>query len=1677
VSGLAGLLKTVSPAVNPGNISRAISKSARQNVSLSGKVSSGGVADAAGALEKIHGNQSPPFQTPGLGSGGNGPGGGFSTTPPATLGDALSNLPNLDETRRAQYAPPKASAPIQANLPCAYCDPYGGGGGGGNYPSGDPNFSGPRTRPTNETGQPGVDLGSQNVNWSLPLVSLPGRAGLDLNLALTYNSLVWTKDGSFIKFNADLGNPAPGFRLGLPILQQRFLNAATGVYAYMMVTSSGGRVELRQVGTTNIYESQDSSYTQLDVSDPNSLVLRTKDGTRYKFLPVTNNNEYRCIEIKDRNGNYISASYNTSNGRVDSITDTLQRTLNFIYDTNGNLQAIRQTWAGNVSHDLATFSYGQVWVAPAFGGGLQINGPNNNYVTVLTRVNLQDGTYFTFDYNGAFGQVNRINHYAADDHLLSYTSYNMNSSAGQTDCPKFSEQRDWAEYWNGGTEAVTSYSAAADNSWSQVATSDGTMYKEFFHTSGWQSGLTHTTEVWSGGVKKKWTTTAYTQDDTGVSYRKNPRVTETNIYDEAGNRRRTVIEYTVAYAQWGLPYCMHEYAADGTTENKRTYYDYNLSQVYLDRRIIGLVSAIHLTNVGSYQGKIVYTYDDPARLAAVPAAATQHDASYNTSFTTRGNVTSVSRWDVTDINNDAKKLASYTNYYITGTPISSIDPSGHTSTMLYADSFSDGTNRNTFAYPTTVTDADNYSSTIKYNYDFGAVTRTQDPKGAVQTISYDSATRVDRITNEISGAYTRYAYAPVGSVATYSTIQDGAGEAYQITYFDGAGRVRIAAGDHPGSSGLYAGTFITYDVMGRVSKQTNPGELNASWAPTGDDAEGLPVTLQTYDWKGRPLLTTNSDGSTRENTYGGCGCAGGEQTTTRDERGRRSRFTKDVFGRLSKVEELNWDQSVYATTNYTYNVRDQLTESNQAGQLRTFTYDGYGRLQTRTTPEQGATNYTYFANGLTQTVTDARGATKTFAYNNRELITGISYGVPSGVAATANVSFAYDSAGNRTSMNDGLGSVSYVYNMLSQLTSETRTFTGVTGSFALSYGYNLSGQLNSITNPWSAQVGYGYDPIGRPANVSGSGYSGVTSYVNSLSYRAFGLKQMAYNNGRTLSVQYDNRMRPSQWNIPGVLGWNYSYQYFNENSGRLMYAQNINDGTLDRSYDYDQVGRLLASHSGGEARAHMGIGPNGVVDGPYAQRYYYDVWGNLTSREGWGGDNANFTATYTNNKRNGLNYDAAGILSFDGGQNFTYDATGQQATASFPGYLLEQYYDGDGLRGKKNDGGTVTLYLRSSVLGGQVVAELSSTGAWQRGYVYLGSQLLAIQQSGVYWVHQDPLVKSKRVTNSSGNVVSTLELDPWGGNTSRNNNDVFQPHRFTNYERDLNASDEAMFRRYNRWWSRFDQPDPYDGSYNLTNPQSFNRYAYVNNDPVNFTDLSGLQSMAAGPCPAWDPCGVTVSGGGGADDPRFLPSTGGPEEGGGIDPREPLPHVGGGRNPQDPTTPQQPNPNCISNAVAGGSIGDTRNIAPGAHGGNAHDGIHVEAGPGIHPVTALPAMAGRVLHSGRQSAYQNDVGYGISVVDTLLNIRIDGQQYVLTLKDMGYDTGIHSGRVLPGRTIGSVEGSTNPVGETGLHVTLMPYSTYRRYIDRRFTGASRSSVPVNQLMDAARDPRSPFRCP
>ena len=53
-------------------------------------------------------------------------------------------------------------------------------------------------------------------------------------------------------------------------------------------------------------------------------------------------------------------------------------------------------------------------------------------------------------------------------------------------------------------------------------------------------------------------------------------------------------------------------------------------------------------------------------------------------------------------------------------------------------------------------------------------------------------------------------------------------------------------------------------------------------------------------------------------------------------------------------------------------------------------------------------------------------------------------------------------------------------------------------------------------------------------------------------------------------------------------------------------------------------------------------------------------------------------------------------------------------------------------------------------------------------------------------------------------------------------------------------SEHAQFRQYSFLQGRWLAPDPYMGSYDLSNPQSMNRYAYVLNNPLSFIDPTGL---------------------------------------------------------------------------------------------------------------------------------------------------------------------------------------------------------------------------------------------
>ena len=497
--------------------------------------------------------------------------------------------------------------------------------------------------------QPGHGLLARDANWSVSLLSLSGRAGLDLGLVLSYSSQVWTRSGPYIHFDEDNGFPSPGFRLGFPTVQRKVFNAQTAKNAFLLITPAGQRVELRQVGTSNVYEAGDSSYLQLIDNSPN-LLVRATDGTQLSFVEL--NNEYSCTQVKDRNGNYISINRNEL-GRISAIVDTLGRVITFNYDSNANLLSITQAWNGQPSHQWVSFGWGTRTMQSNFSGAAVVGTANGNVLPVITQVALNDTSHFTFDYNNSL-QVSAIkNYFGAMERNAATFTYETPAS----DVPRLLDSRVSALNWSGingvPAQVITQYGMADDGACVLTAP-DGTVYRVYYG-SGWQKGLTTLSEVWSGGERQKWTTTSWTQDNTAVGYEMNPRVTETNVYDVGRNRRRTVIDYG-PYAQFGLPYGVREFAADGVTEIRQTYTDYNLSPVYLERRIIGLVSYVHVSNVAQWQSKTSFEYDDPTRLQSLPAAATQHDTSYNNAFTARGNITAVSRWDVSDITNAEKEV-------------------------------------------------------------------------------------------------------------------------------------------------------------------------------------------------------------------------------------------------------------------------------------------------------------------------------------------------------------------------------------------------------------------------------------------------------------------------------------------------------------------------------------------------------------------------------------------------------------------------------------------------------------------------------------------------------------------------------------------------------------------------------------------------------------------------------------------------------------------------------------------------------------------------------------------------------------------------------------------------------------------------------------------------------------
>ncbi len=213
----------------------------------------------------------------------------------------------------------------------------------------------------------------------------------------------------------------------------------------------------------------------------------------------------------------------------------------------------------------------------------------------------------------------------------------------------------------------------------------------------------------------------------------------------------------------------------------------------------------------------------------------------------------------------------------------------------------------------------------------------------------------------------------------------------------------------------------------------------------------------------------------------------------------------------------------------------------------------------------------------------------------------------------------------------------------------------------------------------------------------------------------------------------------------------------------MKYSHDLLDGRFDRSYEYDHTARLTKALSGAEAR-----GEPATTDRPYTETATYDAFDHLNTRfsKHWS-RLLGFSSsdTYSNNRRVGWTYDAEGNLLSDAGRQYTFDAAGRTSSTSWTTGYFNDFRDGDGRRVKATQPNLVTYYLRSTVLGGQVIEELNSSGAKQRGFIYIGQKIAGYDwaNGNVSLLHEDP---SGTTVHSSlpetAFVADFTDLDPWG---------------------------------------------------------------------------------------------------------------------------------------------------------------------------------------------------------------------------------------------------------------------------------------------------------------------------
>jgi RHS repeat-associated protein len=574
-----------------------------------------------------------------------------------------------------------------------------------------------------------------------------------------------------------------------------------------------------------------------------------------------------------------------------------------------------------------------------------------------------------------------------------------------------------------------------------------------------------------------------------------------------------------------------------------------------------------------------------------------------------------------------------------------------------------------------------------------------------------------------------------------------------------------------------------------------------------------------YQYNSLSQLVAVTDPLTRTLQYGYD--AAGNRVSSMDANGVAMRFEYDPLGQLAAVVE-NYrpgfapDHETNVRTEYSYDaLGNRLTIRDGNDHVTTSTYDSLGRLASERDPLDHTWQQRYDVAGRRVAQTNANGATIAYGYDGLDRLASIDYPAPQ-----ADVTFAYNALGWRTSMSDGVGGTQWIYDRLGRALSVTDPFFST-----VSYAYNPSGGRTALTYPGGGMVSYQYDALERLARVIAP--ATTVTYTHDVAGR---LLSTSLDNGLVSEYDYDDagQLLGLAHRRGGETLSSFGYSY--DPAGNRAQAQEwllqpapASPYSTTISYDYDPLYRLTAAdYSSGEYF-----------------HYSYDPVGNRLSETTPGGV---ITSTYDVANRlssvGGTSYtwDDNGNLLGDGVNTYTFDhanrltgVTNQQSSISYA-------YNGLGDRIQQTADSVTTNFTLDLVAGlTQVLADGTNT------YLYGMGRIAQVGSNGAEYFLGDALSSVRQLTSANGDITLSHAYEPFGEVTGSAGQGITSFGFAGEWATALEGIDLTYLRA--RWYApgigKFTSRDTWRGSSIM--PASYNLWLYAYNNPVKLFDPSGLK--------------------------------------------------------------------------------------------------------------------------------------------------------------------------------------------------------------------------------------------